>query len=336
MISMYRGARELGARSGLRALVQLAAKISRRRGRALVLGYHRVSSENHYAGMCVSVKHFEGQIALLKRRAEVLPLREVIARLASPRPLDRDVAAITFDDGYRDNVAVAMPILLSLGVPATFFITTDYVDGRQSPIADRLSNAFGALWGQSSGTRGWRSLGDREIDRIIRSILRQPGHFGALRRLGAYLRRIEWHRAEAIVLEIERWAEDRGSFRRLMLNWDDVRDLRRNGFEIGSHSTTHPIFSRIPTERAREELEESKRRIEREIGALVEGFAFPNGRAEDLTARDVNLAREAGYRYACLTEPGPYRSGDDPFQIPRVGVGDYNPAILDLKLALGR
>ncbi|MDX2169662.1 MAG: polysaccharide deacetylase family protein, partial [Deltaproteobacteria bacterium] len=141
-MSAGRSLARLAARSGLPAV----ARRLRRQPRGLVLMYHRVDAAPDYLGLSVPPALFEAQLARLRARARIVPLRELVARLADPRGIDTDLAAVTFDDGYQDNLDQALPILARQGVPATLFLTSGFADGSARPAGARLLDAFTALW----------------------------------------------------------------------------------------------------------------------------------------------------------------------------------------------
>jgi peptidoglycan/xylan/chitin deacetylase (PgdA/CDA1 family) len=323
------------AGAGFTSLVDIVRRATRREPRALVLMYHRVSPDPDYLGMSVSPAHFDQQMALLRTRARVLPLVQLVEWLEGRERPPQDVAAVTFDDGYRDNLEVALPILERHGVPATVFVTTDFVDGIGRPSGERLRQSFASLWDRGLGSSAWTGIGVKAIDDLAGEVLEHPGSLERLATLAFSLPGFEATVVERLLLAVDRLAGDVGTSIS-MLDWAGVRALASRGVEIGSHSVSHPILSRIPDDRARLEVVASKARLEREIGRPVVGFAYPNGHAADFTAADVGRLRAAGYRYACAADRGVNRSGCDPFRLLRIGVGDYGASTLDLKLALGR
>ncbi|MBP1750724.1 MAG: polysaccharide deacetylase domain protein [Deltaproteobacteria bacterium] len=82
---------------------------------------------------------------------------------------------------------------------------------------------------------------------------------------------------------------------RMMLNWDEVRVMAGNGITFGSHSHTHPILSRMPVAEAKEELLDSKKIIEEQLGQQVKHFAYPNGRIEDFSEELRNYSENIGF-----------------------------------------
>jgi peptidoglycan/xylan/chitin deacetylase (PgdA/CDA1 family) len=98
-----------------------------------------------------------------------------------------------------------------------------------------------------------------------------------------------------------------------MLSWDEIRVMHRGGIGFGSHTATHPILSRVDRAQARVEIVESKRKIEEELGVVVEGFAYPNGTRADFLSETKSLLQEAGYLYAVTTIPGSNESEVDAY-----------------------
>ena len=109
------------------------------------------------------------------------------------------------------------------------------------------------------------------------------------------------------------------------LNWDEVRELRRLGFEIGSHTVEHPILTQLPPEELQTELIESKRRIERETGAPCVSIAYPNGGGNDFSASVMEGAREAGYRLAFTIVEEFNRGPEQPMAVNRLCIMGHLP-----------
>jgi peptidoglycan/xylan/chitin deacetylase (PgdA/CDA1 family) len=298
--------------------------------------YHRVSDQRDYLGQSVSPSHFDRHLGALKRHAEIVPLRGLLERLAGGAPLRHDLAAVTFDDGYRDNHEFALPILEKHGVTATLFVTTDFADGVRRPAGERLRAAFKTLWERRLPPAAWKNVDAPEADRLVRAALEDPGSLPRLARLAFALPKLEQDRADRLLDDVEHLAAPVDAGPSPMLDWAQVRVLAERCFEIGSHSVSHAIFSRIPRAAAERELAASKARIEAQIGRRVLGFAFPNGGKDDFTAADCDALRRTGYEYACTAVRGVNRRGHFPFGLLRIGVGDYGTRMFSLKLALGR
>ncbi len=328
-MSAARSLATFAARSGMPGV----AHRLRRRRRAVVLMYHRISDVPDFLGLCVPPALFDAQLTRLRQRARLLPLAALVARLADPTPLDEDLAALTFDDGYRDNLDAALPILERHRAPATLFLTTGFADGTTRPAGARLLGACQALWRRSIGATAWpRSAAP--VDGLVRAALARPGDLAALRRVDAACKALPTTDAEALLDALDALAAPPDVAGAPFLDWDGVRALARRGIEIAAHTVSHPILSRVSTARAEYELRGAKARIEAEIGAPVVGFAYPNGGSGDFGPEHPALLARCGYAYACTAERGANGPGADPFLLRRIGVGADAPALLDLKLAL--
>ena len=112
--------------------------------RLLVLGWHNIEPTWAFAGTSPEAgrRGFEQQVRLLRRFATVVPLRSALADLAEGRPLPRRAVALTFDDGYLDNVTVAAPVLHAAGLPATFFLVPGFLSGTRRVWWEELGLAF--------------------------------------------------------------------------------------------------------------------------------------------------------------------------------------------------
>ncbi|MDX2167532.1 MAG: polysaccharide deacetylase family protein, partial [Deltaproteobacteria bacterium] len=188
-------------------------------------------------------------------------------------------------------------------------------------------------WARRVGADAWPASGTA-LDGLVRRALARRGDLAGLARIDAELKQLAASRSEALLAELARLAASRGGGAARLLDWDGVRALARGGVEIGAHTVTHPILSKVSLACAERELLDAKARIEAQLDAPVHGFAYPNGRAGDFGDAHVALVRRSGYRYACTAERGANRSGADVFRLRRIGVGCDAPALLDLKLAL--
>ncbi|MCA1665494.1 MAG: polysaccharide deacetylase family protein, partial [Myxococcales bacterium] len=132
-----------------------------------VLGYHRVVDRIDYDGavnpsLCITAEAFRRQMEQLRERFVVLPLSYVVRAVTGEIDLPHDAAAVTFDDGYRDVLLRADPILRALDIPATVFVPTGFADaeGRDKLLPhDRL---YAGAWAAQKSGRGLAGLGDTE------------------------------------------------------------------------------------------------------------------------------------------------------------------------------
>jgi peptidoglycan/xylan/chitin deacetylase (PgdA/CDA1 family) len=332
---MKRGWRAAAATAATLGLPAVLYRLRRRApGRAIVLMYHRIDPGADPFGLNVHPDLFEQHLALLRRRMPVLRMRELAGRLRDPAPLKEDLAAITFDDGYRDNLEVALPILRRHGCVATIFVTTGFVDGSCRPIGERLASVFSAAALGQGPRPVWQDQGNA-ADAAIRSCLARPTDARRLQVLVGQLKGLATDDLERCLRRLEDLVHPHAAPQPVMLDWHGVRSLHEAGMEIASHTVTHPILARAPQAAVEHELMESKRALEAAIAAPVDGFAYPNGGESDFTTAHAAALSRLGYAYACSAIRGVNRPGSDPFRLRRIGIGNDSPALFDLKLALG-
>ena len=240
----------------------------------------------------------------------VLPLDAAVERLQQGT-LPARALAITFDDGYADNHDVALPILRSHGLCATFFIATGHLDGGRM-WNDTVIEAVRRCTALELDLNGLGLLGEQ------RWALNSP----ADRRVAidALLPAVKYLPSATRQEVVDRIAERAGADlpRSLMMNSSQVRAMSSAGMQIGAHTVSHPILARVDDDVAMREMMGSKGQLEDILGHPVSLFAYPNGRpGVDYSERDVALARRVGFHAAVTTAAGAARAGDDVFQLPR-------------------
>ena len=276
--------------------------------RLSVLGYHRVLQRHDPLFPSVpTVDEFERSMRWVKATFNVVPLDEGIRGLQTGK-LPPRALAITFDDGYANNATLAVPVLARLGLHATFFIATGYLDGGRM-FNDTVVEAVraapeGELDLGSLGLGSYAVATEQERLRTISSIL------------GA----IKYRSVAQRVAIAERIAEHTGAVlpADLMMTSDQVAGIARQGFALGGHTVTHPILACLPESEAQREIALGRRQVTEIAGRVVDIFAYPNGApGRDYTVETVRLVREAGFTGAVSSSPGAARPGSDPLQVPR-------------------
>jgi peptidoglycan/xylan/chitin deacetylase (PgdA/CDA1 family) len=272
------------------------------RGRGVILMFHHVRpwrSREFAPNRVLEITPEFLDVVLTELRREgfdVIPLDAIPDRLR-PGPAGRPFAALTFDDGYRDNVDHAWPVLRRHNAPWTVFVTTDFVDGRgrlwwielEEAIARRDRVAFrcnGKLRDLPSRTTVEKQAAFEAVYRHLRA-----GPEERLRALTADL-------AAQADVDTARLTTD------LCLGWDEVDALgRQPDITIGAHSLSHPILAKCSEIAATREMTESKALLERRLGRPVRHLAYPFGDPSAVGSREFRLARQAGYVTAITTRP---------------------------------
>lgn len=251
---------------------------------------------------------FEAQMRFLARHFAVLPLREAAGLLRQGR-LPARACCITFDDGYADNLTVALPILQWHRLPATVFVATGYLDG-QRMFNDAVIDIVAAC--------PLASLDLEELD-LGRHRLETPDERRAA--IVAILKKFRYRSPETRETDLTRMLEMAacGSLPAgAMLGRAQVRELADQGVEIGGHTVTHPILAAVPDERAQAEILAGKQELETITGRPVTVFAYPNGKPQrDYLTNHVAMVRSAGFELAVTTTNGVATPATDIFQLPR-------------------
>jgi len=267
---------------------------------------------------------FSMQMALLASGFNVLPLAEAVQCLAQGT-LPVRAACVTFDDGYADNHDVAFPILRQLGIPATFFVATGFLDGGRMwndtiiETIRRTRNPTLELSNLGLGSYPMSSIVERRV--AVRALLRAIKHLPSNERSET---------VRTIAATVGQPLPDN-----LMMTSAQVRALYGAGMAIGGHTVTHPILTRISDRQAESEMAEGKAKLESVTGGPVKLFAYPNGvPIEDFGPGHVALARKVGFTAAVTTSWGAARRNSDVFQLPRFTPWDLHPLKFSARLLL--
>ena len=248
----------------------------------------------------------------LHRFYDVLPLGQAFHALQTQRTQRRAVAAITFDDGYRDNFRYAAPVLAEMGMRATFFIIADLIGMERAPWYDRMARAVLEC--------SYRKQGFGPIDEI--GFVKDNGSSTPRddRNLPARVVEHAKHLAPAKRQELldDLWSESDvdGGFSHddYIMGWHELRELADAGHEIGSHGRSHQILTQVDETTLESEVAGSRRVLEEGLARSVTTFCYPNGDASD---REARAAAQAGYACAVTVDPGSNGRGVNPYRLRR-------------------
>jgi peptidoglycan/xylan/chitin deacetylase (PgdA/CDA1 family) len=291
-----------------------------------ILRYHAVCDpKSGYAdpGICVSPGAFERHVAYLAAHYSVIPLPQAVATLKRGATLPPNAVAVTFDDGYADNLGAAR-VLHRFGVSATFYITAGCLAGEQAFWPAEIRTLIPAvktspLQLMAAGTRVEIPLGD------------DGERKRAIRRMSQLFKAHSIPVRESVREQLRRAAGD-VPIPECMLRWEDVAEMVRLGMTIGSHTVTHPNLPNAGEADAWREIQDSKARLERELGAPVTMFSYPNGGAERyMTPAVAGLVKRAGFEAATTSRNAFAGPGSDLFALERVQVSER---LEDLAFAL--
>jgi peptidoglycan/xylan/chitin deacetylase (PgdA/CDA1 family) len=298
----------------------------RMRHRALILLYHRVAPAGEgapdysTAGMVVTPAEFETQMRFLRRAYDVVPLSRIVDVARGAAPLTPRLAAVTFDDGWRDVHDHALPVLVRHRIPATLFLATGPVDGGEWFWEERAKYLL-ACWSAvppsaeeatlEPTVEGWR----RELASMPASRLahRLTELVAAMRPLAADERDRHLDAIERLIT-----ARDAGASQPFM-TWAQARVLAASGVALGNHTASHVDLRQVPGDVVALEVDRAGRRLAAEGAdpAAAAHFAYPYG-SHDAGVRAA--VQRAGAVSACTAKTGYVTPGTDVFQLDRVNI----------------
>lgn len=285
-----------------------------------VLNYHRIDDpyrkgfDSFQPNISAHPAEFDRQMDYLSRWFNVVSLQEVVHWLNGHQTLPPYAALITFDDGYLDNYTTAYPILRRHKFPAVIYLTSGHIETDAPFYWDLAAYCFfhtkvDRVLFPNDTERFWKNSG--ELDKVSKSWIESMKALPETQKQ-------KWVSRLPNQLDV---SIPHNYFRKLMMNWDQIRELYSNGIEFGGHTINHPILSRISLDQARMEIEGSKADIERELGQTIFSFAYPNGKLADLNPDLENLVAQAGYLAAFTLLNGPSSLREvkrNPYTIRRV------------------
>lgn len=292
------------------------------RTKLMVVMYHGVTRNRYDPPVWTQLPEeiFLAQMKYIKSHYNILHLSSFISFLRSGKDLPDRSALITFDDGLRNNYSVAFPILKRLTIPATIFLTTNFIDTERIFWFDELLFLIRQKVKQN----------EKIVDEIMANF-------------GSRYRNDVWNAYFYMVNKMKRMSEDERNIimdqlrdnmkmdSGLMLDdfglmkWDHILEMERSGIiDFGAHTANHRILANISEELWDEEMKEPRATLSKILGKDIVSFCFPNGIPEvDFNERHIDYLRACGYICAFTTEASLYSPGKvDPFRIGRIPAGN--------------
>lgn len=254
----------------------------------LILNYHNFSKYNNYKikrGNILETGYsdnFEKQIQFYKKHFNFCYPEDFFAG----KCVKGINVLITFDDGYKDNYDIALPILKKHDAAAVFFITTSFIGSNNLLWHDKL--------------RYLVVTGNINADEAEHQLKKMNRGFPV---------------DEAFNDKIESLFQE--APKRLMMNWAEVKQLADNGFVIGAHTANHKVLSSLDENEQQNEIEASINEIKQNLKIKTEHFAFPNG-LYNQTILDILEANNIKYAYT--TKNGFNQLNNSKMQLKRIGI----------------
>jgi len=331
MISIFRG--DVKARLEMRLLTAASCYLPyvfmASSPRLSILNYHRVlSARDPLRPFEPTAVEFSRKMEVLARCFNPLGLAEALT-LMQQNKLPKRAVCVTFDDGYADNLQVALPVLQRWRIPATVFVSSGYIDG-SSMWNDRIIESV----------RQWVEKGNARLDLSalalgVHNCANTYDCLGTIERLLEKIKYCSTDKRQSLVEEIEKKVG--ASSEPLMMSRKELQELFFSGVSIGAHTHNHPILSGLSEADSQWEISTSKALLESWLQAPVDYFAYPNGRFD----RDYGLLQQEqvkllGFKAALSTNPGAASERSNIWQLPRFTPWDKQSWRYMLRLMLSR
>jgi peptidoglycan/xylan/chitin deacetylase (PgdA/CDA1 family) len=296
-----------------------------------ILRYHSVSDSRDQnfryvtPSIAVSPRVFESHTAFLSSHYTIISLDDVVAWINGAISLPRQSVVITFDDGYQDNYRHAYPILKKYGATATFYVVTEAIGNAQPLWTSELRDI---VYRASQRHVTLNSIGSERIDLTDEAAKKQT-----IQTIGRIMRSADKKTRGVIIREMrdKLMSEKNGFLDEVMMSWDELREMKRGGMCIGSHTMSHPLLPAISRQAAAIEIAGSKAKIEQELDAPAVHFSYPNpGEGFHVNEAVKNLVRHAGYLTARTSSKGSVGTDSDLFALKGISTDNScsHPALL--------
>lgn len=266
--------------------------------------FHRVNPQRDKLWDPMDVALFEKCVQFIKNTHDVVLIEDLVGNETKGK-----FATIMFDDGYKDNLEYAAPILEKYNCKASFYVVTDCIDKNEVTWTHFLDHAF-------------QNTKKDELNLDLEFVPEELKKCSAVTRvefaskLKPFLKKVS-HIDRSRVLDIIKETFTDVESPKLMMNWNDVKQLKNAGHYIGSHSVTHAMLGTIEDEgNVRNELLNSGNKIKEQLGYFPKTISYPVGSFNEVTKR---LAKESGYEIGLAVKQTVYDPDkNDNFEIPRI------------------
>jgi peptidoglycan/xylan/chitin deacetylase (PgdA/CDA1 family) len=261
--------------------------------------YHAVVRSAIGEACFITEPVFRDEIRCIKNSFDVIPLSEAVRRLSSDESFG-PTAVITFDDGFQNNYSSAFPVLREAGLPATLFLTTQFLNTDETfwyglwIHAIRMTQCKSMIWnGQTFDLQSPQAR--RRTSDTIQNELKKLPQTLLLRELTILVKKLTGKTRVTI--------RKRSPVR--MLDAESINEMVDSGLvEFGAHTHSHAILSKMSNAQQREEIVKSIEDVQKFTGRRCRLFAYPNGRHSDYDGASIRILRENGIIAAVTAEPG--------------------------------
>lgn len=303
------------------------------RDKTRILMYHGVVQEDIDVWTQLPVDQFRAQMEHLAKCYRPIRLTEFVDNKKGAGTLGRLTAIVTFDDGLKNNLTTAYPVLTELKIPATIYIAISLID--------RPPTFGGMIW--TDYVRGLiRSTSARKLDLSAFGLPVFELDTDTARRkaeslIARGLKGIQSEQREKAIAEISRQLGETVAREHAApfdgLTWDEIRQMDRSGLvEYGAHTVSHAILSKVSDQQAEQEMVGSQARLEKELNHPIRHFAYPNGTQADFSDTHMKVAA-MHFDSAVTTIEGLVGPADGLHDLKRINIGN-DMSMMEFKLRL--
>lgn len=296
-------------------------KMSADSGKVIALLYHRIaqtdSSDSLIPGLInASLAEFEKEIEFLTKHFSIISIEEIVEAFRCGQHLPSNALIITFDDGYKDNYTYAYAVLKKFKIPATIFLTSDFIDNDKDLIwTDKVAYVLDKTEQLSI-----------DVSDLSYDLANKQKKNKAKVEIIEYLKNLDNYAKNKIVDSLSEKSGvgiEEVAAKNLYLSSSEILEMDKGGISFGSHGRSHSILTRLKLQEARDEILESKLKIEEIIGREIISFAYPNGTRFDFNNELIEILRECGYKIAFTAIPAinELKGDTDIFALNRVSAG---------------
>lgn len=302
----------------------------------VILMLHRVIADDRQAALphrrelCIGNQSFERLLRWLRRHFDCVPLMELLDPHAGPTGRLR--VALTFDDGWRDNASQAFPLLQRYDMPASIFLSTDFIGTRRHFWWESIGETLWGRHGAAAREALWARLGEMGMapPPAVREARDATARSAALADFLQALKGLPGGALQALADSCP--ADDEPH----ALDWEQVRALEASGLvRFGPHGASHTILTQLDTGQLERELHDSSEVLRQRCRYPLPVYCYPNGNHDEAVRRRLGSHR---FRYALSTRPGLVRARQDQLALPRIGVSQLNagrPSLLAWRMLQG-
>ena len=285
------------------------------KGNGAILTYHRILPDEKIkddldVGLAVPASNFEKQIKLLKAKYDIVSIDELINNLKLKKK-EKFLLSITFDDGYKDNLNFALPVLEHYKIPATIYIITRFLDTEVWMWWYELKEIIN----QKNQLRF--NYNEQDFFYELKNYNQKIKAFKNLRKLFLNLKVNEQLRLLEIITENKK----RKNYSKICLNAEELKTLDKNSLiTIGAHTHNHTNLKILNKDEAIDDICKCTKILENLLKHKIKHFAYPYGGVDQADTREYDIIKNLNFNSAVTARVYPIKD-DNLFSLPRIGVG---------------